>query len=196
MGHSTYLTVFHLPSLSLGPRLIEPYSCQPWTSMWWAATFFHCAREKCGATKIRRGLAFSRRGCLGTLRLVNDKCEIRVFDSESERETDKAVARMTTGTLMQKLFAAWSGFLSMSGFDTGAPVQMGELKMAFYADQAKMRKAKFEDFRENPRRKVLARQVEILRVMVAKLGGLCNISKEGTVLINTSGLDGAVSMKM
>ncbi|ESK86213.1 hypothetical protein Moror_16662 [Moniliophthora roreri MCA 2997] len=146
--------------------------------MWWAATFFHCARKRCGATKIRRGLAFSRRGCLGSLRLVNDKCEIRMFDTESEREMDRAVARMTMGTLKQKLFAAWSGFLSMSGFDTEAPVQMDELKMAFYADQAKIREAKSEDIREDPRKQVLAGQVEILRIMVAKLGGLCNISKE------------------
>ncbi|KAI3619955.1 hypothetical protein WG66_002663 [Moniliophthora roreri] len=171
-------------------RLIQPYSSQPWTSMWWAATFFHCARERCGATKIRRGLAFSRRGCLGSLRLVNDKCEIRVFDTESEREMDKAMTRMTMGTLKQKLFAAWSGFLK-------APVQMDEFKVAFYGDQAKMREAKSEDdIREDPRKQVLAGQVEILRVMVAKLGGLCNISKEGTVSINSSGLEGTVSMNL
>ncbi|ESK87831.1 hypothetical protein Moror_15324 [Moniliophthora roreri MCA 2997] len=136
--------------------------------------------------QIKRGPAFSYRGYFGSLKVVNDGCQILMV---SEMEIDEAVARMIRGRLKQVFSSVWSGVLSVVSVKT-PPIEekpgINRLKLTFCAEQSRLKDLEHEDFRKDPVREVLAEQAEALRAMVAELEGQCRMDEDRPFLTSAA----------
>ncbi|KAK7049812.1 hypothetical protein VNI00_005242 [Paramarasmius palmivorus] len=134
------------------------YSARQYMCLWWAGTFFNCARHMCGVPQLVKGPAFQRRGHIGSTLVVNDQCQLR-FPSGSEM--DALLARMNRGAKAHERRAT-----------------LEALEAAYNADQVRLERLDQEGLRNNPKETVLAEQEVLMRALVAELERRCKPDKE------------------
>lgn len=171
--------VLHCVSLTESMNHLD--QLQPWTPTRWAATFFDCAREICGAPQIIREPTSRWRGYLGLFGVFG---EYQVHDLESQM--DAVEPQMAKGDLTKTLFSSiWSSILSVCGLHTKV-LPLDESKPDSHSDQSRLEGFKKEESRIDPKQQfILTWQARLMRTMIAELGGQCEVDDDKASLTSS-----------
>jgi hypothetical protein len=134
------------------------YSARQYMCLWWASTFFNCARQICGVPQLVKGPAFQRRGRIGSTLVVNDQCQLQFL---SGSRMDALLARMNRGG---------------KAHERKARLEASEA--AYNADRARLERLDQEGLRNRPKETVLAEQEVLMRALIAELERRCKPDKE------------------